>query len=420
VTRLPRSGAALALLFAILTWPAILAGGGATSEAADQAAVHLPLIRRMASGWPALDLARFPAATGPGYHVALAAVARAVSPDERVLRLAGSLFALLLLAVAWRTAARVAGDARAARLVLPLLGSTYYLGAAIWLTTDDAALAFAALAAGGPLTLPPTAGRVARWGLWGACAVLVRQVHVWTAVPAALAAFRLRPRSARASAAAAAVLAPAVVLAFLVSRWGGLVPPGFAEFHAGGNAAAVLLALALCGAYGPFFLPAAGVSLRAAVRPDRAGAAAAAAGVAIAVLLPSSYDMDAGRWGGPLWKVLGRTAVVADRSLPVALLAVAGAVALARLGGAAIAAGRCREALVLASAGAAWIAAQSMNAQAFQRYLEPPVLIGLAWLAALAPRPPGRAAEAGPVLLALLLLAGSVASIYRPVLAALR
>jgi hypothetical protein len=410
----------LALLFAVLTGPAILAGGGDTSEAADQAAVHLPAVRRLASEWPAVDLAGFRAATGPGYHLALAAVARGVSPDERVLRLAGSLFALLLLCVAWRTAARLAGGARAALLVLPLLASPYFLGAAIWLTTDDAGLALAALAAGGPLTLPPTAGRVARWGLWGACAVLVRQVHVWTAVPAALAAARLRPLSARTAAAAAAVLAPAAVLAFLVSRWGGLVPPGFAGFHAGPNPANALLALALCGAYGPFFLPAAGVSLRAAVRADRTGIAAAAAGLAVAVMIPSSYDMGAGRWGGPLWKELGRTAVIADRSVPLALLAVAGAVVLARLGAAARAGGRRRETALLAATGAAWIAAQSMNGQSFQRYLEPPLLIGLAWLAALAPRPAGRRAVAGPALLALLLLAGSAATIYRPVLAALR
>jgi hypothetical protein len=245
----------------------------------------------------------------------------------------------------------------------------------------------------------------------------VRQVHAWTAVPVFLAA-RGDGSARRTTVAAAAALAPLAILAFFVSRWGGLVPAEFAEFHAGANAANVLLALALCGAYGPFFLPAAGVPLRRALRPDRLGAMAAGTGLAIGLLVPSSYDMDAGRWAGPAWRVLGRTAVIADRALPLLLLAAAGAVTVARLAAAAASGGRRRETLLLAATGAAWIAAQSMNAQAFQRYLEPPVLIGLAWLTALAPRPPGRAAEAGPALLALLLLAGSVATIYRPILMA--
>jgi hypothetical protein len=414
VSRRGTPGAALAVLFALLVWPAVLAGGGRTSEAADQAAVHLPLIRELARTWPDVDLARYGAATGPGYHLALATVARFVSGEERALRLAGSLFALLLLAAVWRAAARPAGERRAALLVLPLLTSAYTLGAAIWLTTDDAALAFAALAAGGALAPPPTAAAAARRGLWAACAVFVRQVHAWTAVPVFLAA-RGDGSVRRTAVAAAAALAPLAILAFFVSRWGGLVQPEFAEFHAGANAANVLLALALCGAYGPFFLPAAGVPLRRALRPDRLGAMAAGTGLAIGLLVPSAYDMDAGRWAGPAWRVLGRTAVVADRALPMVLLAAAGAVTVARLAAAAVGGGRRRETLLLAATGAAWVAAQSMNAQAFQRYLEPPVLIGLAWLTALAPRPAGRAAEAGPALLALLLLAGSAATIYRPI-----
>ncbi|HMB70874.1 MAG TPA: hypothetical protein VKU85_16280, partial [bacterium] len=313
--RLPGAAAGLGLAFAVLVWPAVLLERGGTSEAADQAAVHLPVIRQMERAWPEVDLAHYGSATGPGYHLALATVARFGSGDVRVLRIAGSLFALLLLLAAWRTAARLAGDARAALLTLPLLTSAYFLGSAIWLTTDDAALAFAVLAAGGALTVAPSPGRVARWGLWSACAVLVRQIHAWTLAPLVLAARPLL-RGRTAPGAAAAVLAPVVVLGSFVFRWGGLVQLQFADFHAGANPAGLLLALALCGAYGPFFLPAAGVSRREAFRPDRAALVAAAVVLGLGTALPSSYDMDAGRWAGPVWRVLGRTLVVAERSVP--------------------------------------------------------------------------------------------------------
>jgi hypothetical protein len=131
---------------------------------------------------------------------------------------------------------------------------------------------------------------------------------------------------------------------------------------------------------------------------------AATFGVLLSALPETTYDMEAGRWTG-LWEVAGRLPTVGDHSLLM--------VALAGLGAAWISAWALtlapRDALVWLVACLGFTAASSASADAWQRYVEPFVLIMFALAASRLRRAPAkkvpRAALAGLVLLSLLLLA---------------
>src|SRR5207249_1269288 len=69
----------------------------------------------------------------------------------------------------------------------PLLGSSIVLSGSVWLTTDNAAWMFVALALGSAALTAVTPGRIARAGIWSALAVFIRQIHIWVIGPIALA-----------------------------------------------------------------------------------------------------------------------------------------------------------------------------------------------------------------------------------------
>jgi hypothetical protein len=240
-------------------------------------------------------------------------------------------------------------------------------------------------------------------GSIGALAAFVRQIHIWTAAPIAVSA--LWPVDSRESrhtphppdvstrigfgAVTLRLLAPAllpvVAISSLVLLWGGLLPPRFVGHHGGWNVTTFVFGLALIGLYGaPWMLLMSGDVRRTLTSGIGAIALAAAA---ISASAPSSYNVEAGRWGGWLWEVVRRFPVLFDRSVVLTLLAFAGAAVVGTLSRRAVDRGRSREACLLVVAMVAWLAAQSANFQVWQRYFEPAVLILLAWLIALAPPP---------------------------------
>ena len=85
----------LLLSAAIPLW---LSGAMPTRVAGDQNQYHLPAIRTFAADWPAVDVRDYASATTPGYHLALAAVARYVDDHALTLQLAGCLLTVGLLA----------------------------------------------------------------------------------------------------------------------------------------------------------------------------------------------------------------------------------------------------------------------------------------------------------------------------------
>ena len=406
--------AALVVLFGVLVWPVILSGGGGTSEAKDQVEYHLPAIDGMVQQWPFIDVVDYPSATAPGYHFLMATLSRFVSRDPMVLQLASSLLSLGFLLVVWHHAARLVRPPAALALVLPLLASSYVLGAAIWLDTDNAALLFVALALGGSALVEATPFRGVRLALYGTAAVLVRQIHIWVAGPVLLVALlstrrggrllerftppRGAPWTRRALIVVlAAVALPFSLLAVMIWLWGGLTPPAYAHLHGGGiNLAVYPLVLALVGGFGIFFLPAFGSMDPRPWMRDWLLWVAIGLALVLSLAVPTDFDREAGRWGGAIWELVRHLPAPGGRSVVFCPLAVLGAVVLVRAWRAAGQAGRGYEAALLLVALLGWVICQSVNTQAWQRYCEPIILVGLAWLAALARSPGVPPAGAAP------------------------
>ncbi len=448
------AAAVLCALFGILVWPVVFGtdgklGDGATdvkyptSEMGDQRKHHEHTILAFAQQWPSVDLVNYSSATSPGYHLLLALVARYVSHDLVVLQLAGSLLSFGLLLVVWRYGARHVGAWPALALMLPFVASSYVIGSGIWLVTDNAGLLFACLALGGAMMIQPTAMRTVRWGLYAACAVGIRQIHVWVAAPVILAGLlggplrKYAPRLLTAGskqtmtwlvtfATFPALVLPFVIVGALALAWGGLTPPAYTERHSTDLALANYpLTLALFGAFGVFFLPMFVRTWNEVMKIDRWLIVAVILGVIVSLIFPTSFDQSAGRWGGAIWELVRRMPDVAGRSIVFPPLAALGAVVAVHAWRAAGRAGRAREATVLLLSLLGWMIAESFNTQSGQRYCEPMILVGLAWLAALSASPtegtarfvqPHRLWWTGPMMLGASQIVLCIWTVYLPVI----
>jgi hypothetical protein len=327
------------------------------------------------------------AAMAPGYHVFMAAVLRATGSWIAV-RAANLAIGVLLIGLAGHVAWRLSGEWSAAATTLTLAVSSYVVSGSVWLTTDNLGLLLAMGSLGLLILGTSTPATSLASGVFGGLAALVRQIHVWTAAPIAVNAFwsglnaRTDWTAGRVGSVASAAL-PVLAVGSLVLLWGGLLPPRFVGHHGGWNATAFVFGLALIGVYGSPWLLLTRSDIRGAVL---SGAGVTVAGIAaLAVIAPSSYDVQGGRWGGWLWEVVRRTPTVFDRSVVLIPLAIVGAGTLATLWRRAETRMRTRESGLIVIALFSWMAAQSANFQIWQRYFEPAILILLSWLIALAP-----------------------------------
>jgi hypothetical protein len=107
--------------------------------------------------------------------------------------------------------------------------------------------------------------------------------------------------------------------------------------------------------------------------------------------------------------------VVAGRSVLLVALAAVGGWVIMVLWGAADRLGRRMPASLLLVSIAAMVLAQCLNAQTFERYFDPWVLLALAWLAAMAtPRVRERSLSVGLLLLAVAQFGMTLAVVLRP------
>lgn len=424
-----------------------LPGGRA---AFDQNLYHLMAVREFASQWPNFDLVNYRSATTPGYHLALAAVARFVSDEPGAMRLAGSLFTVGLLVTLAVSIARRTGPMMTAALVLPIAASVYVFGPGVFLLPDNAAwwpvLVVILLALDKPAT-------VKTFALAGAALVLLvwaRQIHVWAAGVVWFAAWmgasgelwpglprkgisgpiendRVRDRFTRAGVAVAFTVPAFAVLAYFARSWGGLVPPLFqggafdavrgknAPDSTGGNLATPAFVLTLVGVFGVFFLASFSSAVRRLLERERGTMIAVATGAAIGLVLAlvprTSWSFEEGRYSG-FWTIAQKLPVLAGRSLFITGGSAAGGAMLGLI----CSALPRREAWILIVSLLGFTAAQTATFFAWQRYLEPMVLLVLVLAASRAsasmqpsergsgePRWIGAARAAGPVMLALIL-----------------
>jgi len=325
---------------------------------------------------------------------------------------------------------------------LPLLFSSYVLGASIWLTTDNAGLLFVALVLGGSIMVGATVNRIVKWGLFSAVAVYIRQIHIWVIAPVLLVALltssanrfapkvlqdveQLKWRLLQTTFTVVALLLPFAILGVLVYLWGGLTPTHYAQRHNSGfNLATFPLILSLFGALGIFFLPIFLVSNKKKVLFGTAGWIAISLGIAVSLIVPTNFDHSAGRWGGAIWTLIELMPDVAGRSIVFPPLAALGCFVLLSAWRTLRDCGRSRQAAILLLALLGWAIAQSANSQAWQRYCEPLILISLAWMAAMTfyaqhqtqNEEGNRYWWIGPALLSVIQLGLSITTLYLPVL----
>lgn len=403
---------------------------GSTPEriAYDQDRYHVPAIRTFAAEMPTPNLKDYLSATTPGYHLALAVIARQIDDSLTTLRLSGMVFGLGLIGtLGWWVSGRAPGVGGLA-LCLPIAGSIYLFGPTAWVLPDNAAwwavLGIVLLALRGRLDMVAVTGYIGLFVLL----VFVRQVHVWAMGVALCAAWLgdagsrrrgpaastdqaepallslddldglfsggagLGDRIARVGGAVMASLPALAMLAGFVALWGGLTPPGNinpvgedapANFHGrlhGGNGATPALILSLVALYAPLL---AAYWWRSAADLCRRGwwvmIAAALIGLVAAAVPATTYSVEAGRWTG-LWNLAARLpTVMGHSSLLLLLLAPIGAAVIA-----AMAHGlRHRDRWIMLGTLVAFAVAQSASKESWQRYLEPMLLMLMAVMCAL-------------------------------------
>ena len=391
------------LVYAVLALGIFLGDHVLDAPKYDQDLYHHVAVVTFAEQWPAFDITDYESATSPLYHLVMASAAKVLGSDLDTLRVVSSLFGLALVVAVAGWAATFVSTRAAAFLSMPLAASVYVIGSGVHVHTDNMGWLLVILALGPVVFLAPRTDRWCLSGLLVLLAVSVRQVMIWAIGPLVLAGLLASPlrrfvprgfdsdgetpgaRSWSPLITSLLVAIPSLVVLFIfIGLWGGLVPPRFQELHASAYSfCAPAYGLADLAVYAPFFLVMVPRPLELLGRHRTVLLLFALLGVLLALAFPSSYSIDDGRYGGPVWLLVSKAPVVAERSLLLALMAGAGAVFLVFLVLAAMRNRRGVPALVLACSWCATHSTQLVNAQTFQRYFDTPTLVILAWFGAL-------------------------------------
>jgi 4-amino-4-deoxy-L-arabinose transferase-like glycosyltransferase len=221
----------LCALFGCLCLPLILSKQEC-NYSQDEASFHLPAVRQISAHWPLVDVANDSlSATAPGYHYFLATVSLVTGQNLVTLRLVNWSVSTLVLVVLYLHARRLLPRLDATLVLLPLVFSSFIVKSASWVVTDNAALLMVTLCLLSCLKRRAEGGRTWFESLICCTSVFVRQMTVWLVALtwAAAIASPSAERRRRLAQACAGSIPPLAVLAFLVFRWSGLVPPAWRD-----------------------------------------------------------------------------------------------------------------------------------------------------------------------------------------------
>ena len=397
--------AILAAAYWLLIAPPILTPTIEIFDDFDERMFHHPTVQRFAEQFPAVDPRDYPSATGPLYHLVLAAWAVVMGDDLETLRFVGTLFSFALVMLAYRHLSRDGPPRLALLWSLLILSSPYFIGSAIRLSTDNAALLFGMLAI---FALEQPVWQVAtsmRLGLYAAGAILIRQNYAWLIGAAGLSALRQWLDHARTPIRilVPALLIPSAALLLLLACWGGLTPPSFKEHVALTlylDAPIYTLSLlavfsGLCAGWLLPMGPLADAPRRTALI---AGGAVVLSSLVLAVNpMDNRYPqpMEIQLHGGPLWVIASKFPTLLGTGILFWVLLPAGVYALVVLGRQLIRDGRW----TVLAAFLLWLAATAINLRSYQKYYEPFLLLFLAMVLTAPATPRWRYAWLGPGLL---------------------
>jgi hypothetical protein len=314
----------------------------------DEQDYHLHVIQQFSDQWPRPDLRDYRSATGPGYHLPLAAVHHYLSRETLFLRMVAMTWTILLLGGLGWAVSRHLGPWRAIAVCCPVVTSLYVVVSVAYLLPDNLAwltvLLSLLLAYRGRVDWPTCAMAA----ITLAAAVFVRQINLWPLAPLmVMAAMSGRHQPDPANSQLAPPLSPswipragtmllmaipagAVLLTFWL-LWGGLTPPAFQTVaadrasvpawhsgwqHEGPNPAVPAMILAVLGTTGLFFggllLPAFRAIWQEKDRRLTLLIAGLIGGALTAVIVPSTWSESAGRYSG-LWNISKAFPALGDR-----------------------------------------------------------------------------------------------------------
>lgn len=380
----------------------------------DAERYHIPAIRTFAAQLPTPDLSNYLSATTPGYHLVIAAVVRTLGLSSATILGTSLLFSIALFALFGAALARAGAQRRQTLLfTAPAVASVYLIAPAVTPLPDNAGW----LAVAAALWLASSTKWTPTKYLWIALTlatvVFFRQSHLWVAAVIAAAAWIDAPKHPVAAVpkddypglglrrllakpasrlkptllVAAATIPAIFILAAFIKAWNGLVPPMFQQAlideqfsHADTqriNLSTPTFILVQIGIISVFFAGYVWPRIKRFDRVliNRVIAAALLVGV-VSLFIPTTFSVPQGRYGG--WWALARlTPTFAHISPAVVLCAMLGAAATTALALAL----PYRARWLAISALAAFTAAQTTNANAWQRYHEPLLLMGFAVIA---------------------------------------
>ncbi len=344
----------------------------------DERLFHLPTIQQFMVQFPQPDLVDYPSATTPLYHLLMAGVGLVLGDGIGGLRGANLVLSLLAL---WSAIWAMGHGTRAALMAVPLALSPYFVGPAIRLSTDNAALLGVFLTLGLLVRDPE---RPLGTGIAAAATVMTRQIHAWV-----LGLLLLRAIQGRTRRHWVGLALPGLMLAGAITTWGALTPPAFARGHSSGlNSHTLVFAVSMFGLYGPFLVGWLGPA--AWSHRGRVAGAAAAAVLGLG-FLTMPYVEDPNRWGGAVWQLAARSPELLDVPLSFWVLVPIGAGVLAAIGSSS------RQGAFLVLAVGLWLVVNLASARAYQKYYDPMTLFVLGM--AIQPLRGWRLAWVGPGLL---------------------
>lgn len=391
----------------------------ATSAGVDQRHYHWVTIQYFREIFPRIDIVNVDTATGPLYHLIVAAVSGPLHLGEFGTQFISSFFAAGLAALAVWYAGTVTEPVLRVLALAPLLLSPYFWESALWMLTDAAALLFAFAALALLLRRGPMDGLgCVSAGLLLAAAVATRQTYVWSLVPAMAVIWYQHRESGSGTRLlrVLAVAAPAlIVLAGLVALWHGFLPPRFHEMNAANRS---WLSPTYCAAVAAVFFVPISLATYGRGRPRLSTTLGVGAAVALPALVWTSSataGSDNSRRGGLIWESVAHTPLVDGRSPLLVLLAFAGGCSICH-----VVAVLDRAVGILVVAGFAGISAtMTVGGQLYQKYFEMPVA-ALALMAICALAANGAIERRWPlVTLALLQVMLTIALVVKPIIGAM-
>ena len=393
-------------VFGILVIPPVLIDVQTHSSlACDMLAYHLPQINFFIQHpWNFLDYPGYSVSL-PGHHLLLAWAARALGymvidsatlPIRLLHATFGLVFSVVLLLFLYRLRR---DDPRYSRLWVTLalwmsvVPSFYFVQSSVSISTDLPAatiyLVYLYL-----ITFHSQA--IAAITVSATALVFWRQIYA----PVIMVPFLAYPGRVRANPPFLLTLVvPGAILLFYIIQFGGFAPPNSIveyvpeplihigwrslDLHLGGVfPQSILHAFAFLGLVSPVYLAIFSTAIRSAYRSVVTIIAASVIFLLIATIwitVPSNNDADAGRWGSIVWSLGQIGPSWNNRSFIILLLGIVGTAFVASLLNLALSRNEIRPALI---GMLLYIGGQIFMPLAYQRYVEPVVLLSLALIAA--------------------------------------